>query len=179
MFFLFFMLMYPFYNISSSIAIININTIFRYKSPSTNWSARQQAAASIPYFSVKKILKISMRTDKYNSNKVKSRVNLLLFYVMQMPFLTPILTPIVMIYNDSKWCKMIWNQFLIFWNPWKYSKIKGFDSGLDGSRTRVRNTIPCPSTSVVYYLTFPLPAENKHPAGFSSFMIRPYAQSFA
>ena len=52
-------------------------------------------------------------------------------------------------------------------------------SGLDGSRTRVRNTIPCPSTSVVYYLTFPLPHDNKQPCGFSSFMIRPMAQSFA
>ena len=51
--------------------------------------------------------------------------------------------------------------------------------GLDGSRTRVRNTIPCPSTSVVYYLTFPLPHDNKQPCGFSSFMIRPMAQSFA
>ena len=52
-------------------------------------------------------------------------------------------------------------------------------SGLDGSRTRVRNTIPCHSTSVVYYLTFPLPHDNKQPCGFSSFMIRPMAQSFA
>ena len=52
-------------------------------------------------------------------------------------------------------------------------------SGLDGSRTRVRSTIPCPSTSVVCYLTFPLPIENKHPSGFSSFIIRPHAQSFA
>ena len=54
-----------------------------------------------------------------------------------------------------------------------------FESGLDGSRTRVRNTIPYPSTSVVYYLTFPLPHDNKQPCGFSSFMIRPMAQSFA
>ena len=52
-------------------------------------------------------------------------------------------------------------------------------NGVDGSRTRVRSTIPCPSTSVVCYLTFPLPAENKHPSGFSSFIIRPHAQSFA
>ena len=52
-------------------------------------------------------------------------------------------------------------------------------SGVDGSRTRVRNTIPCPSTSVVYYLTFPLPHDNKQPCSFSSFMIRPMAQSFA
>ena len=52
-------------------------------------------------------------------------------------------------------------------------------SGLDGSRTRVRNTIPCPSTSVVCHFTFPLLHGNKHPCSFSSFMIRPYAQSFA
>ena len=52
-------------------------------------------------------------------------------------------------------------------------------SGLDGSRTRVRNTIPCPSTSVVYSLTFPPHPGNKHPGHFSSFMLRPYAQSFA
>ena len=53
------------------------------------------------------------------------------------------------------------------------------NSGLDGSRTRVRKPIPCPSTSVVYHLTFPLSPEDKHPDDFSSFMIRPHAQSFA
>ena len=52
-------------------------------------------------------------------------------------------------------------------------------SGLDGSRTRVQKPIPCPSTSVVCYLTFPPPHENKHPCGFSSFMIRPQVQSLA
>ena len=52
-------------------------------------------------------------------------------------------------------------------------------SGPDGSRTRVRKPIPRPSTSVVCSLTFPPPDGNKHPAGFGSFMIRPYAQSFA
>ena len=51
--------------------------------------------------------------------------------------------------------------------------------GLDGSRTRVQKPIPCPSTSVVYSLTFPPPHENKHPCGFSSFMIRPQVQSLA
>ena len=51
-------------------------------------------------------------------------------------------------------------------------------SGLDGSRTRVRRKIPCPSTSVVYSLTFPLRLGNKHPRRFSSFMIRPLPQSF-
>ena len=71
-----------------------------------------------------------------------------------------------------------------FWVPLKkwvaqIQYLSHFFSGLDGSRTRVRNTIPCPSTSVVYYLTFPLPHDNKQPCGFSSFMIRPVAQSFA
>ena len=55
----------------------------------------------------------------------------------------------------------------------------GYQSGLDGSRTRVRKPIPCPSTSVVYPLTFPLSPGAKHPGDFSSFMIRPHAQSFA
>ena len=50
-------------------------------------------------------------------------------------------------------------------------------NGLDESRTRVRRKIPCPSTSVVCSLTFPLPPGNKHPCGFSSFMIRPWTQS--
>ena len=52
-------------------------------------------------------------------------------------------------------------------------------SGLEGSRTPVRKPIPCPSTSVVYRLTFPPQPEDKHPDCFSSFMIRPLTQSFA
>lgn len=51
-------------------------------------------------------------------------------------------------------------------------------SGPDGSRTRVRRKIPCPSTSVVCYLTFPPHLESKHPRCFSSFIIRPLPQSF-
>lgn len=33
------------------------------------------------------------------------------------------------------------------------------DSGPDGNRTRVQKPIPCPSTSVVIPLTFPLRSE--------------------
>ena len=52
-------------------------------------------------------------------------------------------------------------------------------NGVDESRTRVRKSIPCPSTIVVHYFSFPPPDENEHPSGFSSFMVRPHAQSFA
>ena len=51
--------------------------------------------------------------------------------------------------------------------------------GPDGSRTRVQKPIPCPSTSVSYVLTFPLPDLRRHSSGFSSFIVRPQAQSFA
>lgn len=81
---------------------------------------------------------------------------------------------------------MVFNTFFDSSSGAKYAKsehitVFGFASlsGLDESRTRVRKTIPCPSTSVVCYLTFPSPHENKHPCGFSSFIIRPPAQSFA
>ena len=52
-------------------------------------------------------------------------------------------------------------------------------SGLDGSRTRVQKPIPCPSTSVVHNLTFPLQFRYEHRNCFSSFIIRPRVQSFA
>ncbi len=52
-------------------------------------------------------------------------------------------------------------------------------SGLEGNRTPVRKSIPDSSTSVVCCLTFPLPPENKHPGGVSSFMIRPLEQSLS
>jgi len=51
--------------------------------------------------------------------------------------------------------------------------------GDDGSRTRVQKSIPRSSTIIAGYLTFPLSAGSRHSADFSSFMIRPYAQSFA
>ena len=51
--------------------------------------------------------------------------------------------------------------------------------GPDGSRTRVRNHFPRPSTSLAYLLTFPPVTGGRRPDTFSSFMIRPYAQSFA
>lgn len=50
-------------------------------------------------------------------------------------------------------------------------------NGPDGNRTRVQKPIPCPSTSVVYCLTFPPRNLNKHNSRFSSFMIRPHTQS--
>ena len=46
-------------------------------------------------------------------------------------------------------------------------------SGVDGSRTRVQKPIPCPSTIIVCFLTFPPSNGNKHPFDFGSFMIRP------
>ena len=51
--------------------------------------------------------------------------------------------------------------------------------GPDGNRTRVQKPIPCSSTIIVRSLTFPPPDENEHPAGFSSFILRPHTQSFA
>ena len=50
-------------------------------------------------------------------------------------------------------------------------------NGPDGNRTRVQKSIPCSSTSVVYYFTFPPRNLNKHNSRFSSFMIRPHTQS--
>lgn len=52
-------------------------------------------------------------------------------------------------------------------------------SGPGGSRTRVQKPIPCTSTIIVRSLSFPLPHGNEHPYGFSSFIIRLPAQSFA
>ena len=58
--------------------------------------------------------------------------------------------------------------------------LQGFlKSGAEGNRTPVRKPIPCSSTIIVPYLTFPPPSEKGLPDGFSSFIIRPYAQSFA
>ena len=51
-------------------------------------------------------------------------------------------------------------------------------SGPEGNRTPVRKSIPCSSTIIVPYLTFPLPSGKKHSDGFSSFIIRPHVQSF-
>ena len=56
----------------------------------------------------------------------------------------------------------------------KYVLLK---NGAEGNRTPVRKSIPCSSTIIAGYLTFPPPHENRHPCGFSSFMIRPYTQS--
>lgn len=82
--------------------------------------------------------------------------------------------------------QMVFNTFFDSTSGTKCTKsehisVFGFASlsGLDESRTRVRRLIPCPSTRVVYPLTFPPPPGDKHPDGFSSFMIRPLTQSFA
>ncbi len=50
-------------------------------------------------------------------------------------------------------------------------------NGPGGNRTRVQTGIPCTSTIIVHSFTFPPPAGNEHPSGFSSFIIRPYTQS--
>ena len=50
-------------------------------------------------------------------------------------------------------------------------------NGPGGNRTRVQTGIPCTSTIIVHFFTFPPPDENEHPSGFSSFMIRPCTQS--
>ena len=51
------------------------------------------------------------------------------------------------------------------------------NNGAEGNRTPVRKPIPCSSTIISCSFTFPPPYENKHPYGFSSFMLRPYTQS--
>ena len=49
--------------------------------------------------------------------------------------------------------------------------------GAGGNRTRVQETVHCPSTIIAGYLTFPPADGNRQPSAFSSFIIRPYAQS--
>ena len=87
------------------------------------------------------------------------------------------LTPLF--YFRHQLCDSLWHKPRILK---KHHQNRGFVtqliSGLDESRTRVRRKIPCPSTSVVYSLTFPPRTGNKHPERFSSFMIRPLSQSF-
>ena len=61
---------------------------------------------------------------------------------------------------------------------YRTSQLPGLD-GVDGNRTRVQRPIPCTSTSVVYILTFPPAVPYRHGTAFSSFIIRPYAQSLA
>ena len=91
--------------------------------------------------------------------------------------------PVDSIYNNRSHnyhslCETKQNIFLYTTMLYRVFDLLRF-SGVDGSRTRVQKPIPCPSTSVVYSLTFPPPHENKHPCGFSSFMIRPQVQSLA
>ena len=52
-------------------------------------------------------------------------------------------------------------------------------NGVDGSRTRVQKPVHRPSTIIVHLLSFPTPDSDRRLSGFSSFMIRTYAQSFA
>lgn len=52
-------------------------------------------------------------------------------------------------------------------------------SGAGGNRTRVQKSIPCTSTIIVRSFSFPPPYGNEHPYGFSSFILRLTAQSFA
>ena len=63
--------------------------------------------------------------------------------------------------------------------PLLSQEFRACSRGAEGNRTPVRKPIPCSSTIIVRYLTFPPPPENGHPDGFSSFILRPYAQSFA
>ena len=91
--------------------------------------------------------------------------------------------PVDSIYNNRSHnyhslCETKQNIFLYTTMLYRVFDLLRF-SGVDGSRTRVQKPIPCPSTSVVYSLTFPPRPGNKHPEHFSSFMLRPYAQSFA
>lgn len=91
--------------------------------------------------------------------------------------------PVDFIYNNRSHnyhslCETKQNIFLYTTMLYRVFDLLRF-SGVDGSRTRVQKPIPCPSTSVVYSLTFPPRPGNKHPEHFSSFMLRPYAQSFA
>ena len=53
-----------------------------------------------------------------------------------------------------------------------------FFSGDDGGRTRVQKSIPRSSTIIVFTFTFPLPDDQRHPSGFSSFILRLPIQSF-
>ena len=53
-------------------------------------------------------------------------------------------------------------------SPIKKTPSGVFLNGVEGSRTPVQNTIPCPSTIIVHYFSFPLPGGNAQPTGFSS-----------
>ena len=54
----------------------------------------------------------------------------------------------------------------------------GSQSGVDGSRTRVQKPIPCPSTIIVCFLTFPSSNGNKHPFGYGSLYYLTEAKTF-
>lgn len=75
--------------------------------------------------------------------------------------------------------KQLLNHLLLY-KAKKMPENKHFQAllnGADGIWTRVQKPIPCSSTIIVCSLTFPPSAGSRHPADFSSFILRPYRQS--
>ena len=70
-------------------------------------------------------------------------------------------------------------SLLLIWVLYLCKRQQPAASGPGGNRTRVQKPVPCTSTIIVSSFSFPLPHGNGHPCGFSSFMIRLTAQSFA
>ena len=83
--------------------------------------------------------------------------------------------------NGLSWKKgnqiYVWLPFCLP-RTFKSPGIRAFH-GPEGNRTPVRKPIPCSSTIIVCSLKFPPASGNRHPGAFSSFILRPCAQSFA